>query len=385
MDNVIPYGRQNITEEDISAVIKSLKSDYLTQGPIIAEFEREFAKYVGSRYAVAVSNGTAALHLSCLALNLSKGARVITTPITFAASANCVKYCDADVVFSDIDPETFLINLNGVKKLIDDSPAGTYSGIIPVNFAGRVVNLEQLRKIADENGLWIIEDACHSPGGYFKDLNNVVQYSGNGNFADLSVFSFHPVKHIACGEGGMITTNNKFLYENILKLRTHGITKDPDILHENHGGWYYEMQSLGFNYRITDFQAALGLSQLKRANFGIRKRQEIAQKYFNSFKDKKFIINQSGIVDGHAYHLYIILVDNRDKLYEFLKSKGIYCQVHYIPVNEMPYYKTSQNFITDTPNSKFYYSKCLSLPMFPTLTCEEQDHVINTVIEFYEK
>src|SRR5690606_24388760 len=227
MENiVIPYGRQNITDEDIQEVIKTLKSDYLTQGPKIKEFEDNFASYVGAKYAVAIANGTAALHLCALALDVKKGQKVITTPITFAASANCVRYCGGEVVFGDIDAETYLLDINSVRTLLEASPKGTYHGIIPVDFAGRAVNLEEFRKLADEYGLWIIEDACHAPGGYFTDSNGINQFCGNGKYADLAIFSFHPVKHIASGEGGMITTNDENLYKKLLLLRTHGITKD---------------------------------------------------------------------------------------------------------------------------------------------------------------
>lgn len=397
MNNIIPYGKQYISEDDIYAVINTLKSDYLTQGPKISEFENEFARYIGCDFAVAVSNGTAALHLSCLALNLSKGQKVITTPITFAASANCVRYCDADIVFSDIDPDTYLLNIDAVISLIEKSPKGTYSGIIPVNFAGRVIDLEKLRKIADENNLWIIEDACHSPGGYFLDSNGALQNSGNGRFADVSVFSFHPVKHIACGEGGMITTNNESIYKKLIQLRTHGITRDQNNFlnsldfasgqndHDStYPNWYMEMHNLGFNYRLTDFQAALGLCQLKRADDGILKRKAIASKYFDAFKNCKFIKGQSGYIQGHAYHLYVIEVENRLNLYNFLKGNNILAQVHYIPCHLMPYYRQFGWKEGDMVNAEKYYESCLSLPMFPTLTIEEQEFVIKKIIEFYE-
>ena len=390
--NAIPYGRQNITDDDIQEVIKTLKSDYLTQGPKINEFEVEFAKYVGSKYAVAVANGTAALHLCALALGVNTGDKVITTPITFAASANCVRYCGGEVVFGDIDPETYLLDIESVKLLLESSPKGTYKGIIPVDFTGRAVDLEAFYKLAKEYDLWIIEDSCHSPGGYFIDSNGVQQNCGNGNFADLAIFSFHPVKHIASGEGGMITTNDEKLYKKLLKLRTHGITKEESTYTnsiefaggtENYPLWYMEMQELGFNYRLTDFQAALGLSQLKRADEGILRRREIATKYNHIFSDKTYIKGQSGVIEGHAYHLYIIEVDDRLGLYNYLRENNIFAQIHYIPCHLMPYYKNLGWKEGDKPNSESYYKKCISLPMYPTLTNEEQSFVINTINLFF--
>ena len=401
MIKAIPYGRQNITEEDIQAVVETLQSDYLTQGPKIEEFEKAFAKYIGSKYAVAVANGTAALHLCTLALGVKEGDKVITTPITFAASANCVRYCGGEVVFSDIDPETYLLDINKVRELLEASPKGTYKGIIPVDFAGRAVNLEAFRKLVDEFGLWIIEDACHAPGGYFIDSKNLKQNCGNSNFADLAIFSFHPVKHIAAGEGGMITTNDEKLYKKLLMLRTHGITKESDSFQnsiefangssvrssavETYPNWYMEMQTLGFNYRLTDFQAALGLSQLNRADEGLEKRKQIAETYFNSFKDKSFLKGQSGVIEGHAYHLYIIEVKDRLGLYNYLREHHIFAQIHYIPCHLMPYYKQFGWKEDDMPNAENYYRNCLSLPMYPTLSVKEQQFVIDTIISYYEK
>lgn len=381
----IPYGRQHITDDDIQAVVDVLKSEFLTQGPKIAEFEKSFAEYIGCNYAVAVSNGTAALHLCALALDVNEQVNVITTPITFAASANCVRYCGGNVYFADINPETYLIDIKKVEELILSKPKGFFKGIIPVDFTGYAINLESFRKLADEHGLWIIEDACHAPGGYFIDSVGNKQNCGNGKFADLSIFSFHPVKHIACGEGGMITTNDEALYKKLLILRTHGITKDPDLLHENHGGWYYEMQTLGYNYRLTEFQAALGLSQLQRADEGLQIRRSIAVIYFEAFRNNKNIKGQSGVVDGHAYHLYIIEIERRKELYDFLRSKNIFCQVHYIPVHTLPYYQTLGCKKGDFPLSENYYEDCLSLPMYPTLSKEEQNYVINSINEFFTK
>jgi len=388
----IPYGRQNITQEDIQAVIETLQSDYLTQGPKILEFEEAFAKYIGSNYAVAVANGTAALHLCTLALGVKEGQKVITTPITFAASANCIRYCDGEVVFSDIDKETYLIDCDAVEKLLKNSPAGTYQGIIPVDFAGRAVNLEKIKKLADEHGLWIIEDSCHSPGGYFINSKGIKQNCGNGNYADLAIFSFHPVKHIASGEGGMITTNDEQLYKKLLTLRTHGIVKSDSLFtnsiefaggESNYPGWYMEMQELGFNYRITDFQAALGLSQLKRVDEGIERRRAIAKQYSEAFKNKSFIKGQSGQVDGHAYHLYVIEVEDRLGLYNYLRTLNIFAQIHYIPCHLMPYYKKLGWKEGDMQQAEIYYKHCISLPMYPTLTDEEQQFVINSINNYY--
>ena len=393
MNTIIPYGKQNITTEDINAVVEALKADFLTQGPKIAEFEQAFAKYVGAKYAVAVANGTAALHLNALALGVKPGQKVITTPLTFAASANCIRYCGGEVVFSDIDPETYLLDINKVRALLEASPKGTYQGIVPVDFAGRAVNLEAFRALADEFGLWIIEDACHAPGGFFMDSKGKQQHCGNGNFADLAIFSFHPVKHIACGEGGMITTNDEALYKSLLKLRTHGIVKSEDLYTNSiafAGGetsyplWYMEMQELGYNYRITDFQAALGLSQLQRADEGLIRRKQIAQVYQDAFLAKSFVKSQSGVVEGHAYHLYVLEVENRLGLYNHLREKNIFAQIHYIPCHLMPYYRQQGWKEGDMPKAENYYKHCISLPMYPTLTNEEQQFVIDVIVNFYK-
>ncbi len=383
--HIIPYGKQNVTEDDINAVISVLKSDMLTQGPNVGQFEKAFAEYVGSEFAVAVSNGTAALHLSILAMGLMEGEKVITTPITFSASANCVRYVGGEVVFSDINPKTLLMDFEKLELLLSKSPYGTYKGIIPVDFSGRAVDLEALKILAIKYGCWIIEDACHAPGGFFLDSENNVQLCGNGKYADLSIFSFHPVKHITAGEGGIITTNSRKLYERLINLRTHGIQQDKTLNVYKQGGWYYEMQELGYNYRLTDIQAALGYSQLKRADKGLVKRKNIAKIYNDAFQNEYFIINQSGLYEGHAYHLYVIEVLDRDRLFEFLRSNGIIVQVHYIPVHLMPYYRGLGWKDGDMVNSEEYYSRCISLPIYPTLTSDEQDYVISKIREFYGK
>ena len=394
----IPYGKQEITEADVAAVITTLKSDYLTQGPRIKEFEEAFASYAGAKYAVAVANGTAALHLCALALGVKNGDKVITTPITFAASANCVRYCGGEVVFADIDPESYLLDISNVKKLLEKAPRGTYKGIIPVDFAGMPVNMEAFRQLADEYNLWIIEDACHAPGGYFIDSKGDKNYCGNGRYADLAIFSFHPVKHIASGEGGMITTNDEALYKKLLTLRTHGITREEESFQNSptlasgqassiYPAWYMEMQALGYNYRLTDIQAALGLSQLTRADQGLKKRREIARKYDGAFVDFPAVKSQLNEMQdspsGHAYHLYVIQVEDRLGLYNYLREHQVYTQIHYIPTHLMPYYKQMGWKEGDMPEAETYYNGCISLPMYPTLTNDEQDFVINSIKSYY--
>ena len=382
----IPYGKQHITQDDIDVVVETLKADFLTQGPRIGEFEKNFAKYVGAKYAVAVSNGTAALHLSLLAFGIEPGDRIITTPITFAASANVGKYIGTEVYFADIDPDTYTISLIELEKLVEARSEGFFKAIVPVDFAGFPVNTEELRAFADKHNLKILEDACHAPGGYFTDSKGEKQLCGNGNYADATAFSFHPVKHIAAGEGGMITTNDEELYKKFLMLRTHGITKENmkiDMVDaDQQGSWYYEMQELGYNYRITDIQAALANSQLTKADAGIARRQEIANKYRAAFEGAK--IKMQKVVEGNlnAHHLFVIEVDNRKGLYDFLRTQNIFCQIHYIPIHLLPYYKKFGWKEGDFPNSENYYKRCISLPMFPTLTEEEQDVVIEKVKEF---
>lgn len=384
MASAIPYGRQTITDDDIDAVVQALKGDFLTQGPRITEFEAAFAKYTGASYAVAVANGTAALHLCALALNVKPGTNVITTPITFAASANCVKYCGGNVWFADIDETTWTLDISATRRLLESKPRGFYSGIIPVDFAGLPVDMEAFRRLADEFGCWLIEDSCHAPGGSFVDSRGERRFCGGGHYADLAIFSFHPVKHIAAGEGGMITTNNKALYQRLQMLRTHGITKDAALMDDNHGGWYYEMRELGYNYRLTDIQAALGLSQLSRADAGLKRRRDLAQRYDDAFKHTPHI--RTPVVPSgrhHAWHLYVIRTPRRKDLYDYLRSKRIFCQVHYIPVHTLPYYKKFGCKEDDLKIAEAYYAECLSLPMYPALTDEQQDYVVASIVEFF--
>jgi UDP-4-amino-4,6-dideoxy-N-acetyl-beta-L-altrosamine transaminase len=374
----IPYGRHHVTPEDEAAVLAVLRGDFLTQGPTIAAFERAFAEYVGARHAVACSNGTAALHLCTMALGVQPGQRVITSPITFVASANCVRYVGGEVAFADIDPTTYLLDIAAVRDKLERAPRGTYAGIIPVDFAGRPVELPVWRALADEFGLWIIEDACHAPGG-----QGATWRCGDGRYADLAIFSFHPVKHIACGEGGMVTTNDDVLAAKLRMLRTHGIQQDPAQRERSDGPWYYEMQELGYNYRLTDLQAALGLSQLARAEAGLARRREIARRYAEAFAGTPWLQGASGVVDGHAYHLYVIETDARDALYAHLRSRDIMPQVHYIPAHLMPYYARQGWRRGDLPHAERYYNRCLSLPVYPALTDEDQHYVIDRVLEFF--
>lgn len=389
MSYKIPYGKQYISQEDTDAVVAALHSDFLTQGPAIAEFEKNFSEYIGCKYAVAVCNGTAALHLPLLAIGLKKGDRIITTPITFAASANAARYCDAEVHFADIDPGTYVLSVDSVRQLLQKHSKGYFKAIIPVDFAGFPVNLEQMSALAKEYGLFLLEDACHSPGGYFKDSKGAKLNCGSGNYADAAAFSFHPVKHIAAGEGGMITTNDEKLYKKLLMLRTHGITKESMTYDfpepEKQGGWYYEMKDLGYNYRITDIQAALANSQLKRAHEGMGRRHAIAKKYREAFEGTAIKMQQHNDNYFNAYHLFVIQVSDRLGLYNFLKENGIFAQVHYVPVHLMPYYKQFGWKEGGFPNAEHYYKHCISLPMYPSLKTEEQDFVIKKVLEYAGK
>jgi UDP-4-amino-4,6-dideoxy-N-acetyl-beta-L-altrosamine transaminase len=382
----IPYGHQYITDEDVQAVIEALKSDYMTQGPLIEQFERSFAEYIGSKYACIVSNGTAALHLCAMALGIKTGDKVITTPITFVASANGFRYLGADIVFCDIDTKNYCLDLDKLEDILKASPKGTFKAVVPVDFAGYPIDEERIRKLADEYGFAIVVDACHAPGGSFVDSKNNKQMVGNCQYADLTCFSFHPVKHIATGEGGAITTNNKELYDKVALLRTHGITKDPTLLEKNDGGWYYEMQELGYNYRITDMQASLGIVQLKRLDWSIQRRNEIAEKYDVAFAETVIKTPYRAKNITHAFHLYIIQVpaEERKGLYEFLRANRIFSQVLYIPAHTMPYYRQFGWKAGDMPVAEEFYKHCLALPMFPSLTDEELDWVIDKVKEYFK-
>ena len=385
-DKLLPYGHQWIDEEDIKAVSEVLRSDWITQGSKVAEFEKEFASYVGAHYAVAVNSGTAALHAACFAAQIEKGDEVITTPITFAASANCVLYQGGTPVFADIDTDTLNIDPEEIKKKITKKT----KALIPVDFTGLPVDLKEIQEIARQNNLIIIEDASHALGATYKD-NKI------GSISDMTIFSFHPVKHITTGEGGMITTNNKKYYERLKIFRTHGITKEKDRLLNYDGPWYYEMQELGYNYRLTDFQCALGLSQLKKIDRIIQRRREIAKKYNCEFKDIPEIkIPQISQADSNpSWHIYIIQVnleklkEGRREIFEALRAENIGVNVHYIPVHLQPYYQKIFGYhLGDFPRAEDYYSRAITLPIFPKMSDRDVDDVIKAVkkmSKYYKK
>ncbi|HHU91799.1 MAG TPA: UDP-4-amino-4,6-dideoxy-N-acetyl-beta-L-altrosamine transaminase [Halanaerobiaceae bacterium] len=372
----IPYGKQWIDDEDIKAVVEVLKSDYLTTGPKIEEFEEKFAAYVGAKYAVAVSNGTAALHAACFAAGIGPGDEVITTPLTFAASANCVLYQGGKPVFADIDPETYNISVEEIKKKITNKTAA----VIPVHFTGQPCDMEEIYEIARENNLIVIEDAAHALGATYKG-----EKIGNCRFSDMTVFSFHPVKHITTGEGGMITTNDKELYEKLKLFRTHGITKEPDrYIRKTDESWYHEQQFLGYNYRMTDIQAALGISQLKKSDEFLKRRREIARIYNQKLAEIEWIKLPYQETDRESsWHLYIIQVDeeklgkSRKDVFNHLRSKGIGVQVHYIPVYWHPYYQDLGCKKGLCPEAETVYKRIITLPLYPQCDYDSISYLLN--------
>lgn len=378
MKKIIPYGRQWIDETDIQAVTEVLQSDWLTTGPYVKRFEEQFARYAGAKYAVAVANGTAALHLAALAADLSDGDEVITSPMTFAASANCALYAGAKPVFADISPVTYNLDPDQVRQKI----TARTKAMIPVHYAGLPCEMAEFAAIAKEHHLTVIEDACHAVGAVYRN-----ERIGSCVYSDMTVFSFHPVKHITTGEGGAITTNNKELYEKLCLLRTHGILREPEKLTRRDGDWYYEMQALGYNYRITDLQCALGSSQLNRQDSFLARRREIAHRYNEAFASLPAELPHDSEEGLHAYHLYVLKLKpdagvTRKALFDELKERGIYCQVHYIPVHTFPYYRDILGCQAGScPVAEEHYERIVSLPMFPKLTDEEVEYVINCVCE----
>lgn len=372
----IPYGRQWIDEEDIQAVVEVLRSDYLTTGPKIEEFEQKFAEYVGVKYAVAISNGTAALHAACFAAGIGKGDEVITTPITFAASANCVLYCSGKPVFADIDPQTYNIDPEEIRKRITSKT----KAIIPVHFTGQLCDMDEINKIAKEHNLIVIEDAAHALGA---------DYNGKkvGSISDMTTFSFHPVKHITTGEGGMIATNDEGFYKKLLLFRSHGITRDQELLYnQEEGHWYYEQLSLGYNYRITDIQCALGNSQLKKIEQFVNRRRKIAGKYNEAFKGlEEVIIPYEGEISNSSWHLYVIKLQlekikvGRKEIFDAFKIENIGVNVHYIPVYYFPYYQGLGYKKGLCPNSESLYESIITLPLYPQMSDGDIEDVIKAV------
>ena len=370
----IPYGRQTIEDDDIQAVVDVLKSDYLTTGPSIVEFEKSVADYVGAKYAVAIANGTAALHAACFAAGIGVGDEVITTPITFAASANCVLYCGAKPVFADVKADTYNIDPADIQRKITDKT----KAIIAVHFTGQPCEMDEIHAIAKKHNLIVIEDAAHALGADYKGKKI-------GSVSDMTTFSFHPVKHITTGEGGMIVTNDAKLYERLVLFRSHGITRDEKLMEKNEGGWYYQQLELGYNYRITDIQCALGVSQMKKLDKFVAKRRELVARYNEAFETVDGIICPKQVDGCHnSYHLYVIQVPNgrRKEIFDKLREAGIGVNVHYIPVYKHPYYQKNGYQDVHCPNAEAVYENFISLPLYYGLSFEEQDYVIEMVKKF---
>jgi UDP-4-amino-4,6-dideoxy-N-acetyl-beta-L-altrosamine transaminase len=407
-NRLIPYGRQWIDEDDIKDVVAVLRSDFLTQGPKIEEFEKGLASYCDSKYAVAVSNGTAALHLACLAANIREGDRVISTPNTFVASTNCVLFCGGRPEFVDIETRTANIDADKIEDFLGSLGAESVDktkAIIPVHFAGLPCNMGKIKEIALKHDLLIIEDACHALGAEYQYNGKWIKV-GSCKHSDMAVFSFHPVKHVTTGEGGAVLTNSPELYERLLSLRSHGITKNPEKFTNEYlafndksssetklpNPWYYEIHELGYNYRITDIQCALGISQLKRLNEKIKRRRIIASRYNDAFKDLRGVqVSLETETERSSFHLYVLQIDfekigksRAEVMYE-LRKQGIGTQVHYIPVYLHPYYKETLHYDSSNyPVTETYYNRCLSLPIFPKMNDSEVDYVIEQVVNIFK-
>ena len=374
---MIPYGKQTIEQDDIQAVEDVLKSDFLTTGPKIAEFEQTVADYVGAKYAVVISNGTSALHAACFAAGIGPGDEVITTPLTFAASANCVLYCGGTPVFADVDPKTYNIDPEDIRRKITDRT----KAIIAVHLAGQPCDMDAIHSIAREHGLIVIEDGAHALGSVYKGKRV-------GSLSDMTTFSFHPVKPITTGEGGMIVTDNEDFYKKMILFRSHGITRDDSMMTRNDGPWFYQQFDLGYNYRITDIQCALGCSQMKKLDIFLARRKEIVARYNEAFADCDNIITPYQLSDTESgWHLYIVQVKNCDRrqVFENMREKGIGVNVHYIPVYMHPYYQEHGYENVHCANAEEIYSHIISLPLYPGLTSEQQDYVIDTLKSLCEE
>ena len=384
---MISYGRQSIDQSDINAVVNVLKGNRLTQGPAVETFENDLKNYFGAMHACAVANGTAALHLTGLALGWGPGDIILTTPVTFLATANCIVYAGATPDFVDIDPVTYTIDPNQLEEKVKSYQlkAKKVKAVIGVDYAGHPCDWKALREIADKYDLQLVNDNCHAVGAsYFSDKQYAAKY------ADISTQSFHPVKHITTGEGGAILTNDPKIDEKVRLLRTHGMTKDPNQLENNDGPWYYEMHEVGYNYRITDFQCALGSIQLKKLDKFVRKRREIAKKYDKSFSNidsLKIPESQSSI--KHAYHLYPLQIEfekltiTKTELFNKMKEAGINLQVHYIPVHLQPFYRKNYGYkYEDFPVSENFYNQEVSSPIYPDMSTDDESLVVNNLLEY---
>ena len=381
---MIPYGRQDINQADIDAVVEVLRSDFLTQGPVVPAFEKAVAEYLDTKYGLAVNSATSALHIACLALGVGKGDIVWTSPITFVASANCALYCGAKVDFIDIDPKTYNISVDRLKeKLVQAEKTGTLPKVvIPVHLCGQPCDMADIHALSKQYGFKIIEDASHSIGGRYKD-----EPIGNCHYSDIIVFSFHPVKIITTGEGGMALTNNEQLAKSMRHLRSHGITTDPADMHPRPEGelWNYQQINLGYNYRMTDIQAALGLSQMQRLNDFVSKRHTIAKRY-NQMLSTLPVVQPWQHPDSYSsYHLYVIrlkldeISKTHREVYEMLRAAGVLVNLHYIPVYRQPYYEQMGFSVGYCAEAEQYYSEAISLPMYPGLTEQQQDYVVSAL------
>lgn len=355
-----PYGRQSLDISDYWSVLSTLKSPFLTCGPKVREFEQAICDYTGAKYCVAVANATAALHISMLALGVKQGDEVITSPMTFLASSNCILYTDGTVKFADIEEDTANINPIEIEKQITDKT----KGIIPVHFAGQSCDMEKIYEIAQKYNLFVVEDAAHAIGSDYKNTK-----VGSCKYSDMTIFSFHPVKTITTGEGGAITTNNEELYKKLLALRSHGMYKDGKMTTT----WEYEMRDLGYNYRLTDIQAALGITQLKKLDKFKKRRREIVD-FYNKNLDLPHLVEKD--FSNACFHLYPVMVRNREEFYQKAKEAGLNLQVHYIPVHTQPYYKNLGFKEGDYPNTEIYYKKCISLPLYPSLTDKDLKEIV---------
>ncbi len=384
-DKKIFYGHQYLDDADIQAVVDVLKGDYLTCGPNITSLEKALCDLTGAKYCIAISNGTAALHVACMAAGVGPGDEVITTPMTFAASANCALYCGATPVFADIDPETYNIDPEDIERKITEKT----KAVVAVDFTGQAVKVDEIRKICDKHGIIFIEDAAHSIGTTY----NGVQV---GNMADMTTFSFHPVKTVTGGEGGAVMTNDKELYDKLVLYRSHGITRNEAMMEkESEGGWYYEMIDLGYNYRMTDFQAALIESQLKKLPAFKARRQEIVKRYNEAFADVEQIFVQKEIPESDTTrHLYIIqlkldtLQATRREVFDALAAENVQCNVHYIPVYYFPYYQKLGYEKGLCPNAEAAYEGFISIPLYPAMTDADVEDVITAikkVVNHYKK